>query len=186
MEDSSKPDLECECPVCWNPYNNTSRTPKLLSCQHTFCMECLAHLSFTTQVRNRLHCPLCRHITMLRLDQVITDLPTNMAVLSQLKLEPDKNGLCARDSRRLNFFHHHRPPSVYTLNVGQDTGSLYGPQQSQVQSPPTTIPSDDSSWQCLRNPQFRMFSYMMMSMLVVSMLLIFSIFWTRKLLWGPG
>ncbi|XP_073496655.1 E3 ubiquitin-protein ligase RNF183-like [Phyllobates terribilis] len=185
MADASKPDPEYECPVCWNPYNNTFRTPKLLSCHHTFCMECLAHLSFTTQVRNRLHCPLCRHTTMLRLDQVITDLPTNLDILGHLKLEPEKHELSAQDTQRLTFFQ--RPSSVYTLNVTQDTGSLYGAQQTQVQTPPpATIPSDDSSWQCLRNPQFRMFSYMMMTMLVVSMLLIFSIFWTRKLLWGPG
>ncbi|XP_044124541.1 E3 ubiquitin-protein ligase RNF183-like [Bufo gargarizans] len=183
MADASKADLESECPVCWNPYNNTFRTPKLLSCQHTFCMECLAHLSFVTQARNRLPCPLCRHTTVLRLDQVITDLPTNMAVLGHLKLEPQKHGLSARDTRRLNFFH--RPPSVYTLSGGQDTESTYATQQTQVPTPPTTIPSDDGSWQCLRNPQFRMFSYLMVTMLLVSMLLIFSIFWTRKLLWGP-
>ncbi|XP_066436209.1 E3 ubiquitin-protein ligase RNF183 [Eleutherodactylus coqui] len=183
MAEPTKFDSESECPVCWNPYNNMFRTPKLLSCHHTFCMECLAHLSFATPMRNRLQCPLCRQITTLRLEQAITDLPSNTAILSQLRLEPEKHGLCIRDTRRLNFFQ--RPPSVYTLNVGQDTGSLYGPQQTQVQTPPTTIPSDDSSGQCLRNPQLRMFSYMMLTMLMITMLLIFSIFWTRKLLWGP-
>ncbi|XP_063791609.1 E3 ubiquitin-protein ligase RNF183 [Pseudophryne corroboree] len=184
MADAAKLDPESECPVCWNPYNNTFRTPKLLKCHHSFCMECLARLSFMTQIRNRLQCPLCRDTTVLLLDQVITDLPTNTAILGQLKLEPQNRALCATDSRRLNFFQ--RPPSVYTLSVGQDSGSLYGTHQTRVQSPITTIPSDDSTFQCLRNPQFRMFSYLMITMLIVSMLLIFSIFWTRKLLWGPG
>ncbi|XP_075041549.1 E3 ubiquitin-protein ligase RNF183 isoform X2 [Mixophyes fleayi] len=184
MANTGKLDPESECPVCWNPYNNTFRTPKLLNCRHSFCMECLARLSFMTQIRNRLQCPLCRDTTVLQLDQVITDLPTNTAILGQLKLEPQKHPVCTRDSRRLNFFQ--RPPSVYTLNVGQDSGSLYDPHQTQVRTPLPTIPSDESSCHCFQNPQFRMFSYLMITMVIVTMLLIFSIFWTRKLLWGPA
>ncbi|XP_068105960.1 E3 ubiquitin-protein ligase RNF183 [Hyperolius riggenbachi] len=183
MADGPKVDPEYECPVCWNPYNNTFRTPKLLKCSHSFCMECLARLSFATHMRNRLQCPLCRQTTALHLDQVITDLPTNMDILSQLKVEPERNGSFARDARRLNFFQ--RPPSVYTLNMGQDTGSIYDGHQTDLQPALSTIPSDNEYWHCFRNPQFRMFSYLMVTMLVISLLLIFSIFWTRKMLWGP-
>ncbi|XP_053329625.1 E3 ubiquitin-protein ligase RNF183-like [Spea bombifrons] len=184
MADGAKLDPEYECPVCWNPYNNTFRTPKLLECRHSFCMECLARISIATQVNNHLQCPLCRHTTSLRLNRLITDLPTNTHILSQMKLPPQQQGrhLCVKDARRLNVFT--RPPSVYTLGV--ESRSMAGTQLTQPQTPLPTIPSDDSFRHCLRNPQFRMFAYLMMTMLVVSLLLIFSIFWTRKFFWGPG
>ncbi|XP_040180254.1 E3 ubiquitin-protein ligase RNF183 [Rana temporaria] len=184
MADTTKLDPDYECPICWNPYNNTFRIPKLLTCHHSFCLECLARLSFATHIHNRLQCPLCRQTTALHLDQTVTNLPNNTTILGQLKLEPERNGLCARDSRRLNFFQ--RPPSVYTLNMGHDTGSIDETYQTDLQPTLTTIPSDESTWQCLHNPQFRMFSYLMITMLVVSLLLIFSIFWTRKMFLGPG
>ncbi|KAM9324288.1 E3 ubiquitin-protein ligase RNF183 [Gastrophryne carolinensis] len=183
MADAAKLDPESECPVCWNPYNNTFRTPKLLTCRHSFCMECLARLSLATRHHNRLQCPLCRQSTALHHDQGVTDLPTNTAILSQLKLEPDVGGLCVRDALRLNYFH--RPPSVYTLNAGQETGSGYDLHQTDLQTHLPTIPSEDSSRQCFHDPQLRMFTYMMITMLLVSLLLIFTIFWTRKALWGP-
>ncbi|KAM4665000.1 E3 ubiquitin-protein ligase RNF183-like [Discoglossus pictus] len=186
MADGAKLDPEYDCPVCWNPYNNTFRTPKLLDCHHVFCMECLARLSLVTQLRNRLQCPLCRQTTTIPANQTITDLATHTAILSQLKPESHQDGPrhYSMDNLKLPFFH--RPPSVYTLNVGVESGAFYNGYQDQVQTPLTTIPSDDSFGQCLRNPQFRMFTYLMLTMLVVSLLLIFSVFWTRKYLWGPG
>lgn len=183
MADAAKLDPDYECPICWNPYNANFRMPKLLTCHHSFCLECLSRLSFATHIHNRLQCPLCRQTTVLLLNQTVTDLATNTALLGQLKLEPEKSGLCTRDPRRLNFFQ--RPPSVYTLGMGHDTVSLSDTHQTDLGSTLTTIPSD-ASWQCFHNPQFRMFSYLMITMLVVSLLLIFSIFWTRKMLWGPG
>ncbi|XDB53500.1 hypothetical protein ABFV05_007116 [Capra hircus] len=78
---------EPECPVCWNPFNNTFHTPKVLDCCHSFCVECLAHISLATPTR-RLLCPLCRHPTVLASGQPVTDLPTDTAVLTLLRLEP--------------------------------------------------------------------------------------------------
>ncbi|XP_063287839.1 E3 ubiquitin-protein ligase RNF183 [Pelobates fuscus] len=184
MADRSKVDAEYDCPVCWNPYNNTFRTPKLLECHHSFCMECLAHLSTAGQVRNQLHCPLCRHTTTLGINQLITDLPTNTQILRQMKLPLPGRLSWAQDPIRRSLFV--RPPSVYTLNVGVESDSSAGTEQTQVQTPLPTIPSEGTYRQCLHNPQFRIFLYLMTTMLVVSLLLIFSIFWTRKFLWGPG
>ncbi|KAM4697175.1 E3 ubiquitin-protein ligase RNF183 [Rhinophrynus dorsalis] len=174
-------DPERDCPVCWNPYNATFRIPKILDCHHFFCMECLAHLCQAAQIRNRLQCPLCRHTTILQIYQQISDLPTNAAILSQLKGEPPSQdtSLPARDTCTLALFQ--RPPSVYTVNVGMESNSL-----SDSRTPLTTIPSDDSLWQCLYNPQYRMFTYLMVLILTVTVFLIFSIFWTRKFIWGPG
>ncbi|MEE6504752.1 hypothetical protein FKM82_005331 [Ascaphus truei] len=184
MAEGAKLDPEYDCPVCWNPYNNTIRTPKLLDCRHFFCVECLARLALVTQLRNRLQCPLCRHTTILHTNQGITDLPTNTVILSQLKLEPHQEALRFKESPKLHFFQ--RPPSVYTLNVGLESGTLFGNHLNQIQTPLPTLPTDYSFRQCLQNPQFRMFTYLMITILGVTLLLLFSVFWTRKVLWGPG
>ncbi|XP_053552136.1 E3 ubiquitin-protein ligase RNF183 [Bombina bombina] len=186
MAEGTKLDPECDCPVCWNPYNNSFRIPKLLDCHHFFCLECLTRLSLVTQLRNRLQCPLCRRTTIIPINQVVSDLPTNTALLSNLKPENHQEAphLCSKDIRKLHFFQ--RPPSVYTLNVGVESGALFSSNYNQLQTPIPTIPDEDSLHQCVRNPQFRMFTYLMLTMLIVSLLLIFSVFWTRKYLWGPG
>ncbi|XP_029469465.1 E3 ubiquitin-protein ligase RNF183 [Rhinatrema bivittatum] len=180
---------EADCPVCWSPYNNTFRTPKLLDCGHCFCLECLARLSLVSQPCSRLQCPLCRQPTVLQPKQPITDLPTNSAVLAQLRLEPNQimlegRQLCFKDSRTSRFFT--RQPTVYTLTLGMEQGGQPEMSPNQVHPHPATIPSHSSLCHCFRNPQFRIFLYLMATMLSVTLLLIFSIFWTRRFLWGMG
>ncbi|XP_024073246.2 E3 ubiquitin-protein ligase RNF183 [Terrapene carolina triunguis] len=187
MSEGLRREPEADCPVCWNSYNNTFRTPKLLECQHSFCIECLAHLSLVSPARNRLQCPLCRHPTVLPFNQPITELPTNSDVLRLLKLEPNHiilegRQLCLKDERKSRYFL--RQPRVYTLNLGTDPGPRLGSFQASPR--PTSIPSRSSLRQCIRNPQFRIFAYLMAIILSVTLLLIFSIFWTKQFLWGIG
>ena len=40
--------------------------------------------------------------------------------------------------------------------------------------------------ECVRNPHFRIFAYLMAVILSVTLLLIFSIFWTKQFFWGMG
>ncbi|KAG8447395.1 hypothetical protein GDO86_014752 [Hymenochirus boettgeri] len=152
MGDVVKLDQECDCPVCWNPYN-ALRLPKLLECNHSFCTECLARLNVASQIRNRLLCPLCRHITILNINQGISDLPTNSDILRQLKLElpTPRPCFCIKDPLKLHLFQ--QPPSVYTLNVGPEYDSSL-----ESQMPLTTIPSNGTLWDYFNNPQYRMFS----------------------------
>ncbi|GCC34074.1 hypothetical protein chiPu_0012547 [Chiloscyllium punctatum] len=49
-----------ECPVCFLVYDNASKTPLLLPCGHTFCMECLARICIFLKLDDRFPCPLCR------------------------------------------------------------------------------------------------------------------------------
>uniref|UniRef100_A0A8C8SXL6 Ring finger protein 183 n=1 Tax=Pelusios castaneus TaxID=367368 RepID=A0A8C8SXL6_9SAUR len=176
---------EAHCPVCWNPYNNTFHTPKLLECRHSFCIECLAHLSLLSPAHNRLQCPLCRHPTVLPANQPITELPTNSAVLRLLNLEPNHiilegRQLCLKQERKSRYFL--RQPRVYTLDLEPDPG----PRLGSSQPPPTSIPSRSSLRECVRNPHFRIFAYLMAMILSVTLLLICSIFWTKQFLSGIG
>ncbi|XP_004269368.2 E3 ubiquitin-protein ligase RNF183 isoform X1 [Orcinus orca] len=189
---AEKQSREPECPVCWNPFNNTFHTPKVLDCCHSFCVECLAHLSLVTPARRRLLCPLCRQPTVLASGQPVTDLPTDTAVLTLLRLEPhhvilEGRQLCLKDEPKSRYFL--RQPWAYTLELGPGPGSQTGPPRDVA---PTTIPSPipssnhDSLRGCFRNPQFRIFAYLLAVILSVSLLLIFSIFWTKQFFGGVG
>ncbi|XP_054440900.1 E3 ubiquitin-protein ligase RNF183 [Pteronotus mesoamericanus] len=183
---------ELECPVCWNPFNNTFHTPKVLDCCHSFCVECLAHLSLVTPAQRPLLCPLCRQPTVLASGQPVTDLPTDTAILTLLHLEPyhiilEGHQLCLKDQPKCRYFL--RQPRVYTLDLGPEPGSQT--EAPQATTPPTTplpvpLSSHYSLREYFRNPQFRIFAYLMAVILSVTLLLIFSIFWTKQFLWSMG
>ncbi|XP_072178295.1 uncharacterized protein [Diadema setosum] len=47
-----------QCPICLNTFVD----PKLLSCSHTYCKDCLMRL-FNSQKEGNITCPVCRNIT---------------------------------------------------------------------------------------------------------------------------
>ena len=66
-----------ECSICLN--HMLERTPRMLSCIHTFCEECLSQL-----IQNKtIHCPVCREITELKQNDV-KELRINF-LLAQMK-----------------------------------------------------------------------------------------------------
>ena len=48
------------CGVCMERYDNTHHVPKILSCEHTFCLKCLNKLSVCLNLYNVVDCPVCR------------------------------------------------------------------------------------------------------------------------------
>ncbi|XP_078414000.1 RING finger protein 223 isoform X1 [Cetorhinus maximus] len=97
-----------ECTICFSSYDNIFKTPKLLECQHAFCLECLARLAATipTDQTPDIICPLCRGHTALP-DDGPPALKTSQELLSklppQLQLEEpvwvEGKKLCCKNSK---------------------------------------------------------------------------------------
>nr|XP_057940056.1 RING finger protein 223 [Doryrhamphus excisus] len=86
-----------ECPICYNTYDNVFKTPKLLACTHTFCLECLSRLMAISPAEHdimaaetgeagttpHVFCPFCRQSTTLP-EGGPPSLPTNHDMLHKL------------------------------------------------------------------------------------------------------
>lgn len=81
LPDEEAPDLECA--ICFSHFNNVFRTPKMLRCKHTFCLECLARMNVKSAQPDSIQCPLCRSLTPLP-DLGLPKLDTDPTVLSYL------------------------------------------------------------------------------------------------------
>ncbi|KAG1952229.1 E3 ubiquitin-protein ligase RNF183 [Pimephales promelas] len=80
-----KDDLEdTECIVCFCSFDNVFKTPKLLSCGHTFCLECLARINVNSPEVKMLICPICRELTVIRHGRDLPHLGNNEEIFRKL------------------------------------------------------------------------------------------------------
>ncbi|XP_041094429.1 E3 ubiquitin-protein ligase RNF183-like [Polyodon spathula] len=172
---------QTDCAICWSPYNNTFQTPKLLLCQHSFCLECLARMSLTLNpdAPGGLTCPLCRRVTPMELGQPITELPTDQALLASLQLQAMP--MVVEEGRLYYATTSHKPwflpqrPTVYTLSLDVErrlriNHNQVHPALLSAESPPS--------------PQFCTFTLVMLAVVVGVVMLILSLYWTRQGVWG--
>ncbi|CAL1612145.1 unnamed protein product [Knipowitschia caucasica] len=75
---------DTECAICFCSYDNNFKTPKLLSCGHTFCLECLARINVLSAELKSLPCPVCREVTQIPHGQDLPRLGTNQDVVRRL------------------------------------------------------------------------------------------------------
>ena len=74
MENCLAPDME-PCCACLQPFDAAQRCPRLLSCGHTACAECLEKLVAGGAIK----CPLCRRDTAA--PDGVASLTVNLPVL---------------------------------------------------------------------------------------------------------
>ncbi|XP_023262969.1 RING finger protein 225-like [Seriola lalandi dorsalis] len=100
---------DTECAVCFCSYDNVFKTPKLLACGHTFCLECLARINVTSPELKALSCPVCRELTELPHGQDLPRLGNNEGIIG--KLPPDmQRALSIRFKRRKGKLVLKNPP----------------------------------------------------------------------------
>ncbi|XP_031169223.1 E3 ubiquitin-protein ligase RNF183 [Sander lucioperca] len=106
---------DTECAVCFCTYDNIFKTPKLLVCGHTFCLECLARINVTSPEIKTLCCPICRELTKLPHGQDLPRLGNNENIIS--KLPPDmQRALSIRFKRGKGKLLLKNPPPSSPIN----------------------------------------------------------------------
>ncbi|XP_012686013.1 RING finger protein 225 [Clupea harengus] len=127
--DENAPDLECA--ICFSQFDNVFRTPKMLGCNHTFCLECLARMNVKSAQPNSIQCPLCRGFTPLP-NLGLPKLATDSTVLSYLPAAMQRvySIRFSRNKGRLQVKRPNEgvPPLAaqtvsHTLDVGQPSSS---------------------------------------------------------------
>uniref|UniRef100_A0A8D3B9A3 Ring finger protein 183 n=1 Tax=Scophthalmus maximus TaxID=52904 RepID=A0A8D3B9A3_SCOMX len=75
---------DTECAICFCSYDNIFKTPKLLVCGHTFCLECLARINVISPQLKTLSCPVCRELTEIPHGQDLPRLGNNEDIIGKL------------------------------------------------------------------------------------------------------
>ncbi|MBN3323832.1 RN183 ligase, partial [Atractosteus spatula] len=183
------PPPQLDCAICWSPFDNAFRTPKLLVCHHAFCLECLARLSLAMdpEPQGGLSCPLCRRLTPLHDRQSIADLPTDHTLLDRLRLEARPVAL---EDRRLWYqaapprsWLRRSRPTVYTLSLDVERRLRAGQNQVGPGEDALVPESEEEEEGCWFSPQFRVFTYLTSGIFGILLLLLLCFLWARRDLW---
>lgn len=70
-----------QCAICLDRLSD----PKMLPCQHTFCLTCL-QTEFGLKQKGDFHCPTCRGQHAINTIEAFNALPTNLYINSLLRL----------------------------------------------------------------------------------------------------
>ncbi|XP_069775452.1 RING finger protein 225-like [Narcine bancroftii] len=130
---------DLDCAICFSPFDNVFKLPKLLHCGHTFCLECLARINVSSDNVGSVTCPFCRHPTPLppgkglpALDNnraVLSRLPSSMQTFPSIRFSRDKGRLYTKGPEHGSILKPVNSVSM-SLDVGQPAARSRGPGQS--------------------------------------------------------
>ncbi|XP_072888651.1 E3 ubiquitin-protein ligase RNF183 [Hemitrygon akajei] len=136
---SASEPTDLECAICFSPFDNVFKLPKLLACGHTFCLECLARINVSSENVSSVACPFCRHPTPLppgkglpALDNdrsILSHLPSSMQTVPSIRFSRDKGRLYTKAPEPGSFLKPISSVSL-SLDVGQPTLRGRGPGHS--------------------------------------------------------
>ena len=81
--DARQLDQELQCSICHEMFKD----PRMLPCQHTFCLECLENLSLKLGNGKTMDCSLCKRTHDLPIQNGVKGFPENLLMKSLLDIK---------------------------------------------------------------------------------------------------
>ncbi|KAM4642751.1 RING finger protein 225 [Discoglossus pictus] len=135
-----------ECIVCFTPYDALFHLPKLLTCGHVFCLECLSRITVGSTHPDSLPCPICRVPTPLPPKKGPPALSTDRELLKRLNNIPSCPTPSLRFSRQRGLLY---VENKNTLNVSSVSLSVDLGQPPPIDRTPHSLRSMVRSGGCL-------------------------------------
>ncbi|XP_056397434.1 RING finger protein 225 [Hyla sarda] len=110
-----------ECVICFTPYDTLFHLPKVLSCGHIFCLECLSRITVGSTEPESLSCPICRVPTPVPPKKGPPALSTDRDLLQRLSRSLTCPAPSLRFSRKKGRLY---VPQSSSLNIDTDSLSV--------------------------------------------------------------
>ncbi|OCT67804.1 RING finger protein 225 [Xenopus laevis] len=117
-------DVSSECIICFTPFDSLFHLPKILSCKHVFCLECLSRITVCSTEPETLPCPICRLPTTLPSKKGPPALSTDQNLLNKISKPPSSPTPSVRFSRKrgLLYVQNSNPLHLSTVSLSVDLG----------------------------------------------------------------
>jgi len=78
-----------DCAICMEKYNSNNKIPRILTCGHTFCTQCLEKIARRDNRNSGINCPLDK--TLGHPNKKINEIPINRLIIDFIDIDSKKN-----------------------------------------------------------------------------------------------